>query len=108
MKSRTAEKNVDSMMDRYNQNPQSLVFSRLANEFRKEGNFTKAIEICTNGLLAHPEYVTGRLVLGQCYVEQGNPQAAIQELLAIFIYDRKNQAAMKLSLIHISEPTRRT
>lgn len=84
------------MMDRYNQNPQSLVFSRLANEFRKEGNFTKAIEICTNGLLAHPEYVTGRLVLGQCYVEQGNPQAAIQELLAIFIYDRKNQAAMKM------------
>jgi tetratricopeptide (TPR) repeat protein len=96
MRSRTAEKNVDSLMDRYNQNPQSLVFSRLADEFRKEGNFSKAIELCTNGLQAHPEYVTGRIVLGQCYVEQGNPQAAIQELLTIFTYDRKNQAAMKM------------
>jgi tetratricopeptide (TPR) repeat protein len=96
MRSRTAEKNVDSLMDRYNENPQSLVFSRLADEFRKEGNFSKAIEICTNGLLAHPEYVTGRIVLGQCYVEQGNPQAAVKELLTIFSYDRKNQAAMKM------------
>jgi tetratricopeptide (TPR) repeat protein len=96
MRSRTAEKNVDSLMDRYNQNPQSLVFSRLADEFRKEGNFSKAIELCTYGLQAHPEYVTGRIVLGQCYVEQGNPQAAIQELLTIFTYDRKNQAAMKM------------
>lgn len=96
MKSRTAEKTVEALMTRFNKNPQSLVFSRLADEYRKDGNFSKAIEICINGLQNHPDYVTGRIVLGMCYTEQGNHQAAIQELLAAIALDRKNQNAMKL------------
>ncbi len=96
MKSRTAEKTVEALMTRFNKNPQSLVFSRLADEYRKDGNYSKAIEICINGLQNHPAYVTGRIVLGMCYTEQGNHQAAIQELLAAIALDRKNQSAMKL------------
>jgi tetratricopeptide (TPR) repeat protein len=96
MKSRTAEKTVEALMTRFNKNPQSLVFSRLADEYRKDGNFSKAIEICINGLQNHPDYVTGRIVLGMCYTEQGNHQAAIQELLAAITLDRRNQNAMKL------------
>ena len=96
MKSRTAEKTIESLMTRFNKNPQSLVFSRLADEYRKDGNYSKAIEICVNGLQNYPDYVTGRLVLGLCYVEQGNHQAAIQELLAILSHDRKNQNAIKM------------
>lgn len=96
MKSRTAEQKIDSLMAFYNDNPQSLVFSRLADIYRKEGNFSKAIEICINGLQNHPEYVTGRVVLGQCYYEQGNVQAALQEFLTVCSYDRKNQIAIKM------------
>jgi len=96
MKSRTAEKTVEALMTRFNKNPQSLVFSRLADEYRKDGNYSKAIEICINGLQNHPDYVTGRIVLGMCYTEQGNHPAAIQELLAAVALDRKNQNAMKL------------
>jgi tetratricopeptide (TPR) repeat protein len=96
MKSRTAEKTVEALMTRFNKNPQSLVFSRLADEYRKDGNFSKAIEICINGLQNHPDYVTGRIVLGMCYTEQGNHQAAMQELLAAIALDRKNLNAMKL------------
>jgi tetratricopeptide (TPR) repeat protein len=95
MKSRTAEQKIDSLMAFYNDNPQSLVFSRLADIYRKEGNFSKAIEICINGLQNHPEYVTGRVVLGQCYYEQGNVQAALQEFLTVCSYDRRNQIAIK-------------
>ncbi|MGE5670640.1 MAG: tetratricopeptide repeat protein [Fibrobacterota bacterium] len=96
MKSRTAEKTVEALMTRFNKNPQSLVFSRLADEYRKDGNYSKAIEICINGLQNHPDYVTGRIILGMCYTEQGNHQAAIQELLAAIVLDRRNQNAMKL------------
>ncbi|NLD93479.1 MAG: tetratricopeptide repeat protein [Fibrobacter sp.] len=95
MKSRTAEKTVEALMTRFNKNPQSLVFSRLADEYRKDGNYSKAIEVCINGLQNHPSYITGRIVLGMCYTEQGNHQAAIQEFLAAIVLDRKNQGAMK-------------
>ncbi len=96
MKSRTAEQKIDSLMAFYNDNPQSLVFSRLADVYRKEGNYSKAVEICINGLQNHPEYVTGRVVLGQCYYEQGNVQAALQEFLTVCSYDRKNHIAIKM------------
>lgn len=96
MKSRTAEKTVELLMTRFNKNPESLVFSRLADEYRKDGNFLKAIEICTSGLHAHPGYVTGRIVLSLCYIEQGNYPAAIQELISILSQDRRNQNAMKM------------
>lgn len=96
MKSRTAEKTVELLMTRFNRNPESLVFSRLADEYRKDGNFLKAIEICINGLQVHPEYVTGRIVLGLSYIEQGNYQAAIQELISVLSHDRRNQNAMKM------------
>lgn len=96
MKSHTVEKNIDSFTARLSDNPQSLAFSRIADQLRKEGNFSKAIEICIKGLQAHPDYVTGRIILGQCYNELGNTQEAIQELLTILSYDRKNQAAIKM------------
>lgn len=95
MKSRTAEKTVEALMTRFNKNPQSLVFSRLADEYRKDGNYSKAIEVCINGLQNHPSYITGRIILGMCYTEQGNHQAAIQEFLAAIVIDRKNQSALK-------------
>ena len=53
---------------RLNQAPQSLVFSRLADCYRKNGEFQQAIGVCMEGLRNHPDCVTGRVILGRCYL----------------------------------------
>lgn len=96
MTTRSAEKSVELFEARLEKNPGSRVFSRLADAYREEGNLSKAIDICLNGLRNHPDYVTGRLILGRCYIDQENFDKAIEELKKICSVDRQNRVAIKL------------
>ncbi|MBD3317314.1 MAG: tetratricopeptide repeat protein, partial [Chitinivibrionales bacterium] len=77
-------------------NPRSLVFSRLADSYRKKGDVQRAIDICVEGLENNPRYVTGRIILARCYLEQENFQNAIEEFRKVCKYDRHNQIAIKM------------
>jgi pilus assembly protein FimV len=81
---------------RLNQAPQSLVFSRLADCYRKNGEFQQAISVCMEGLRNHPDCVTGRLILGRCYLEQEKLQEAVAELVKAVELDSRNQASLKM------------
>ncbi len=81
---------------RLQSNPTSLAFSRLADGYRKGGNIPRAIEICSEGLKAHPEYITGRIILGRCYLEQENFGSAIDEFKQVCQIDRHNHVALKM------------
>lgn len=96
MTTRSAEKSVELFEARLEKNPGSRVFSRLADAYREEGNLSKAIDICLDGLRNHPDYVTGRLILGRCYMDQENFDKAIEELKKICSVDRQNRVAIKL------------
>jgi tetratricopeptide (TPR) repeat protein len=96
MKSRTAEKNSEQLKQLFGKNPDSLLFSRIADLYRKEGNINRAIELCQKGLEAHPEYVTGRIILGRCYIEKENYDNAINEFVSVCKLDRKNLVAIKM------------
>ena len=76
--------------------PKSLIFSRLADSYRKGGDVGQAISICSDGLALHPEYVTGRIILGRCYLEQENFNDAIKEFTRVCKLDRRNQIAIKM------------
>jgi len=76
--------------------PNSLVFSRLADSYRKSGDVQQAIAICSRGLELHPDYVTGRIILGRCYLEQENFNDAIKEFTQVCRLDRHNQIAIKM------------
>ncbi|MDO5577568.1 MAG: hypothetical protein Q4F84_10860, partial [Fibrobacter sp.] len=95
MTTRSAEKSVEIFEERLKKNPNSWVFSRLADAYREEGDFPKAIEVCLNGLQIHPEYVTGRLILGNCYLRQENYDQAMDEFKKICTVDRQNRVAIK-------------
>jgi tetratricopeptide (TPR) repeat protein len=95
MGSRTVAK-IDILSEKYRSNPNSLIFAQFADEYRKEGDISKAIEICLNGLESHPDYVTGRVILGRCYLEQNNTESAVQEFMSACSYDRRNQVAIKM------------
>ncbi|MBN1600527.1 MAG: hypothetical protein JW915_02910 [Chitinispirillaceae bacterium] len=96
MKSRVAEKNSDQLKQLFAKNPDSLLFSRVADQYRMEGDIKHAIELCQKGLEVHPEYVTGRIILGRCYIELENYDSAIDEFISICRLDRRNIVAIKM------------
>ena len=61
------------LLDKYEkiirEDKSSLVFAPLAEIYRKSGEFKKAIKICNEGLEYNPDYISGRLVLANCYYE---------------------------------------
>ncbi|MBN1308692.1 MAG: tetratricopeptide repeat protein [Chitinispirillaceae bacterium] len=76
--------------------PDSLLFARLADAYRKEGNIGQAIELCVNGLNNYPYYSTGRILLGRCYLEQQKYREAIEAFSMVCAADRRNQMAIKM------------
>jgi len=77
-------------------NADCLLFGKLADEYRKAGDAQKAIDICNKGLERFPQYITGRIILGRCHLEQENSTAAISEFIRVCRLDRRNQVALKM------------
>lgn len=96
MSTRSADKNTELLEKKYKSSPNSRIFSRLADAYRKEGNINKAIELCLSGIQNHPDYSTGHLILGRCYYEQENYNGALDEFKKVCIIDRHNQIAIKM------------
>jgi tetratricopeptide (TPR) repeat protein len=90
------EVSVQFYQDKLEANSQSLVFSRLADCYRKKGEIQQAIGVCIQGLAIHPDYVTGRVILGRCYLEQEKLKEAIAEFIHVVELDRRNQVAVKM------------
>jgi tetratricopeptide (TPR) repeat protein len=82
--------------DKLARNPESFVFSRLADCYRKRGDIQRAIEVCTQGLASHPDSITGRVILGRCYLEQEKYKEAAGDFIKVVEYDRRNQVALKM------------
>ncbi len=77
-------------------NPASFIFSRLADCYRKRGDIQQAIEVCTRGLADHPDSITGRIILGRCFLEQEKYKEASLEFVKVIEQDRRNQVALKM------------
>lgn len=77
-------------------NSRSLSFSRLADLYRKAGSTAQAVELCIKGLEQHPTYITGRLILGRCYLEQDNLELAAESFSNVCRLDRRNIVAIKM------------
>ncbi len=61
-------------------NPSSRVFATLAELYRKQGMYDEAIGLCLKGLGHHPDYLSGRVVLGLAYFDKGMLRDAAEEL----------------------------
>ncbi len=76
-------------------NPSSRLFAPLADRYRKAGLVEKAIDILLRGLQRHPRYVSARVLLARCYVEQGDLEKAREEYLGVLDLDAGNLVALK-------------
>ena len=70
---------VEGDAARLEQDPDPRVFARLADTYRREGLLDEAIQICRDGLAAHPGSAGGRAVLAQALLERGALDEAEQE-----------------------------
>ena len=80
---------------RYEKNPNTLLFARLADVYIREGRIDEAIEICLKGIQANPSYVTGNFILGKAYLAKGEYSKAELELKKVLAYDRQFPTAHK-------------
>ncbi|MBN2225220.1 MAG: diguanylate cyclase [Deltaproteobacteria bacterium] len=70
-------KKYRSMLD---ENPTSRVFAPLGELYRKRGMYDEAIGLCLKGLKHHPDYLSGRVVLGLAYFDKGMIREAAEQL----------------------------
>src|SRR5213594_3017661 len=87
---------IESLKDRIARDPFSRAFLQLAEEYRKDGKFKEAIEVCLEGLQRHPTYHTARISLGRTYMEAGDMENARRAFSEVLELQPENHLAAKL------------
>lgn len=92
---------LDELRRRVQQDPASIAFAALADEYRRAGLFEQAIETCRAGLVRHPAYLSARVTLGRALMEIGEYDEAKQHLEQVIRVAPDNLAAIRgLAEIH--------
>ena len=92
---------IEELKRRVVQDPASIAFAALADEYRRAGRFQDAIETCRAGLLRHPSYLSARVTLGRALLEIGELGEAEAELEQVLRAAPENLAAIRaLADIH--------
>ncbi len=85
--------NLEALQVTLQQNPDSLTFARVADALMMRGRLDEAIQICEEGVKRHPQYVTGHMVLGKCYMQKKLYEQAEKEFKRVLLFDPKYIAA---------------
>jgi len=92
---------IEDLRRRVQKDPTSIAFAQLAEEYRRAGQYTEAIEVCRAGLAVHPGYLSARVTLGRALLELGQVDDAQRELELVLKSAPENLAAIRgLAEIH--------
>ncbi len=98
------EENLDKLREKYERDPDSLIFAQYGDTLRKANRIDEAITILEDGLRKHPNYATGYMILGRCYRDKNAIEAAIKEFEKAVELDKQSILAHKeLSDLYIQE-----
>ena len=86
---------IEQLRRRVRSDPASIAFAALAEEYRREGRYAEAIEICRVGLQRHPAYLSARVTLGRALIGAGDVEAARLELEAVLRVAPENLSAIR-------------
>ncbi len=79
----------------YEENPESFVFARLADAYRKAGNAERGLEILERGLERHPEYMSAHIVHARCLMDLGRQEKAVAAWSRVLELDPQNLVALR-------------
>ena len=71
---------IDELRRRVKQDPASLAFAQLAEEYRRLGEFEEAVHVARAGLAMHPTYFSARVTLGRALLQLARLGDARREL----------------------------
>ena len=79
----------------YRENPDSLVFARLADACRKNGDPERALSILADGIGRHPDYPSAHIVRARCLVDLDRLADAEASLRRVIELDGQNLVAIQ-------------
>jgi Flp pilus assembly protein TadD len=92
---------IDDLRRRVDNDPASIAFAQLAEEYRRAGRFEDAIAVCRAGLTRHPTYVSARVTLGRALLQAHQLDEARQHFEQVLESAPSNLAAVRgLAEIH--------
>jgi len=86
---------IASLERQWKEDPRSRIFLRLAEEYRKSGEYEKAVEVCRQGVDVHPTYVPALVCLGRCMLELGQVFEAEQRFNQVLKITPDNPHALR-------------
>ncbi len=81
--------------EQYERQPDSLVFARLADAYRKAGNPERAISILEEGLSRHPDYPSGHIVHARTLRDLGRVEDTLDSFRRALELDASNLVAIR-------------
>jgi len=90
-----AESRLEDLRRRVQQDPSSIAFAQLAEEYRRASMFQEAVDVCRAGLSVHPTYLSARVTLGRALVELQQFEDAQRELAQVLQSAPENLAAIR-------------
>ena len=92
---------IEELRRRVANDPASIAFAQLAEEYRRSGDFEEAVRVCRTGLAQHPNYLSARVTLGRALIELQQFDEARTELDFVVHAAPDNLAAIRaLAEIH--------
>lgn len=70
---------LDDLRRRVQQDPASIAFAQLAEEYRRGGDHEEAVRVCRAGLAHHSSYLSARVTLGRALMALGQDREAEAE-----------------------------
>ncbi len=86
---------IEELRRRVQQDPASIAFAQLAEEYRRAGSYEDSIEACRAGLAIHIGYLSARVTLGRALLELNNLDEAQRELEYVLQHAPENLAAIR-------------
>lgn len=86
---------IDELRRRVQNDPASIAFAQLAEEYRRSGQTDEAVRVCREGLTRHPGYLSARVTLGRALLDLGELADAQAELEFVVAEAPENLAAVR-------------
>jgi thioredoxin-like negative regulator of GroEL len=88
------QREIEKLEQRFNEKPEQW-FAALADAYRKNGDLDLAIDVLQAWIPKRPNYTSGHIVLGRCYLDKEQDPEADQTFRQVIELDPENIIALK-------------
>jgi len=89
------EDELHRLLERFENQPNGRIFAPLADCYRKQQRLDEAYKVCVDGLVRHPRYSTGFVVLGKIHLDRAEFEEARTAFETVLSIDPENLIALR-------------